>query len=558
MVNQNDTMNPTDEQRHQVLLDTLTLVGRADDYDNILELLSPPPDIVSFVAPTALRNIRIGIIGGGLAGLAAAYELRKLGADITIFDAQKERVGGRVYTLYFDRSYQYYGEFGAMRIPASHEATWHYINLFRLNTASLSSPQSNNFIYAHNVRTRRDLSEQNITKQLYPYYALTKRERKTPWDELSRYATNTMLYSLSPQIRKEILKILPEYSEQYAAITRLSNRQIFEMLELSQGAIELLSAVEPFIGAFLNISHDEIMNSNYSLDFFNTYHLQGGTVHLPLAFYDSLISDDPPEINFPTYFLGKVTIKSRHTVNGIFKLPENEGVYLQYTNDKKNNIMEPFDYVICTIPFSTLRDIEIKPYFSNRKMQAIKEYHYMDAQKTLFLCKKRFWEEDKESGKMNGGISFTDLPIQSILYPPDHIRYEDQITCTPNEPGVLTASYNLGQDSIRLSNQPENRRFYLIKRNVEEVHGLPQGYLDPFVDEHKTVHWNTEDWSRGAFAAGYPGQKVLFLHTMQQPEYNNRIHFAGEHVSTKQGWMQGALYSGKAAANKVAESALTR
>ena len=558
MNNQNHFINPTDEQRHQILLDALTLAGRPDDYDNILELLSPPPDITSFVAPKALRHVRIGIIGGGLAGLAAAYELRKLGADITIFDAQKDRVGGRVYTLYFDRSGQYYGELGAARIPVSHETTWHYINLFHLNTESLASPQSNNFIYAHNIRIRRDLSGQNITQQLYPYYDLTEKERNTPWNELSRYANNAMLYSLTPKLRSEILKILPVYSEEYAAITRLSNRQIYEMLGLSQGAIDLLSAVEPFSGAFLNISHDEIMNSNYSLDFLNTYGMPGGMVHLPLSFYDSLLSLDPPEINFPTYFLGKVTMKSRHIVNGIIKTPENQGISLRYSNEKKNDITETFDYVICTIPFSTLRDIEIKPFFSNQKMQAIKEYNYMDGQKTLFLCRKRFWEENREYGKMNGGISFTDLPIQSIVYPPDHIRCGEQESCTPNVPGVLTASYNLGQDSVRLSNQPENHRFQLIKQNVEEVHGLPRGTLDSLVDRHQTVHWNTEEWTRGAFAAGYPGQKIRFLHTMQQPEFDHNVFFAGEHVSTKQGWMQGSLYSGKAVANQVAESILTR
>ena len=550
--------NPTDKQRRQLLLDSLTLADRSVDFDNIVKMLNPPPDITTLAPPLSLRNIRIGIIGGGLAGLAAAYELRKLGASITLFDAQKERVGGRVYTQYFDRSGRYFGEFGAMRIPVSHETAWHYINLFKLDTEALAAPNFNNFIYAHNVRLRREPGSENITKQLYPLYALTEKERNTPWDRLSYYAMNAMLYSLTPEQRTEILKILPSYSEEYAAITRLSNRQIFEMLGLSQGAIELLSAVEPFTGAFLNISHDEIMNTVYSLDFLNTYRIAGGSIHLPLALYNSLISDEPHEIDFPTYFLGEVDIKSRHIVNGIFKAPENEGVYLRYTNDKKNDVIEPFDYVICAIPFSTLREIEIKPYFSNSKMQAIKEYHYIDGQKTLFLCRKRFWEEDRDFGGMNGGVSVTDLPIQSILYPPDHILCEDAAACSPDEPGVLTPAYSLGQDAIRLSCQPEQHRFQLIKRNVEEVHGLPEGYLDALIENQQTVLWSSEPWARGAFASGYPAQKVRFLHAMQQPEFNDRIFFAGEHISTKQGWMQGALYSGKNAANSVAETVLKR
>ncbi|MDF2653856.1 MAG: amine oxidase [Bacillota bacterium] len=558
MNNQYPYQNPTDEQRRQLLLDSLTAVGRRDDFENILKLLSPPPEITNFVAPKALNNVRIGIIGGGLAGLAAAYELRKLGASITIFDAQKERVGGRVDTHYFDRSSEFYGELGAARIPASHETVWYYINLFGLNTESLTSPDPNNIIYAHNIRIRREPDGRNVTRFLYPYYDLSEKERNTPWNQLRNYALSTMLYSLTPDERAEILKILPEYSQRYAAISRLSTRQIFEMLELSQGAIELITAVEPFTEPFLNMSHDEIMNTEYSLDFLNTYRISGGTLHLPMSFYNSLMSNDPKEIRFPTYFLGKVELKSRSKISGIYMAQENEGVYLRCSSEKKGDTLEQFDYVICAIPFSTLREVDIKPFFRNQKMQAIKEYHYMDGQKTLFLCRKRFWEEDRDYGRMNGGISVTDLPIQTIIYPPDHIRCKDSESCTPDMPGVLTPSYNLGQDSIRQTNQPEALRLQMIKHNVEEVHGLPEGALDTLVENQVTTIWSGEPWARGAFAAGYPGQKMRFLHSMTLPEFEQRVFFAGEHVSTKQGWMQGALYSGKEAANRLAEAALTR
>lgn len=551
-------INPTSEQRHQLLLDSLVRVGREADYENILQLLSPPPDLSRSLTPSALRDVRIGIIGGGLAGLAAAYELRKLGANITVYEAQKNHLGGRIYTFYFDRSGKYYGEFGASRIPVSHETTWHYINLFHLDTESLVSPQSNNFIYAHQVRVRRDLGGHNVTEYLYPYYDLTETERNTPWGVLSNYALNTMLYQLTPEMRTEILKIQPEYSGEYAAITRLSNRQIFEMLGLSQGAINLLSAVEPFTGAMLGASHDEILNTNYSLDFLNTYRIAGGMVHLPLAFHRSLTNADPPEIEFPSYFLGKVDIKMGQPVNGISSTEDGAGVELRYQNPRGTESTETYDYVICAVPFSTLREIEINPYFSNEKMQAIKELNYIDAQKTLFLCKRRFWEEDTDYGRMNGGISFTDLPIQTIVYPPDHLRCENERVCSPEDPGVLTASYNLGQDSGRVSSQPVSNRLDLIMSNVEAVHGLPPGYLDSIVDSYKTTHWNSEPWARGAFTAGGPGQKILFAYQMQQPEYGGRICFAGEHVSTKPGWIQGALYSGKAAANMVAGDFLRR
>jgi len=533
-----------------MLYQSLNRLGRTEDYENIIELLSPTPDISEFASPMSLRNLNIGIIGAGLAGLSAAYELKKLGAGITIFDAEGKRIGGRIYTHYFNNSRQYFGEFGAMRIPVSHETTWHYINLFNLNTESLSSPESNNFIYAHNVRMRRDRNGQNIQEFLYPLYNLTESERNTPWDELVDYATDTMMYSLTPEQRSEILKILPTYSDEYASITKMSNRQVYETLGLSQGFINLLSAVDPFAGDALNISHDETMSENYSLDFLNTYRIHEGMINLPLAFINSLTNNNIQRLSNRSGQTGKVNIKLGHIVNGISQVSDNY-VNLHYSTPGGDELTESFDFVICAIPFSTLRDIELNPYFRNQKMQAIKELSYIDAQKTICLFNKRFWEEDAPYGNVNGGISFTDLIIQSIVYPPDHIRCENA-DCSYTEPGVLIASYNLGQDAVRLSNQNPFRRFEIVKRDVEKVHGTPDGYLDTLIDSSKTVHWNAEQWTRGGFAAGYPGQKVNFAYPMLLPEYNDRVFFAGEHISTKPGWMQGSLQTGKWAANQIA------
>jgi monoamine oxidase len=96
-------------------------------------------------------------------------------------------------------------------------------------------------------------------------------------------------------------------------------------------------------------------------------------------------------------------------------------------------------------------------------------------------------------------------------------------------------------------------RYDLIRQNVEEVHGLPRGFLTSFVEQYKMVHWNSEPLHRGALTYTLPQQKKLFAYELQQPEYNNRMYFAGEHVSTKHGWVQGAVSSGKAAANRLAE-----
>jgi monoamine oxidase len=76
---------------------------------------------VTAAASSADRPKRIVIIGAGLAGLVAGHELKRLGHEPTILEAQN-RVGGRVYTL---RNFApgLYAEAGAMRIPRTHDLT---------------------------------------------------------------------------------------------------------------------------------------------------------------------------------------------------------------------------------------------------------------------------------------------------------------------------------------------------------------------------------------------------------------------------------------------------
>ncbi len=548
----NQVTNPTDEQRREMIRASLEAAGRPEDYEYIVSLLSPPSDITNYAAPGELKGVKIGVIGGGLAGLSAAFELRKLGADITILEANDNRIGGRVYTYYFEPEGKYYNEFGAHRIPVTHETTWHYINLFGLNTRPLSVTRRNNFLYVHNTRLR---TTDSIEQILYPLYNLTPQERSTPWAELDDYAFLYLMNQLPPDVRSELIQILPEYSPEYIPLMTHSIRQTLENLGLSQGAISLISGVDSGTGSTLNASYDEITHEEYTLDYRNTYTIQGGIVNLPYAFIQSFLTSDLPQYqNIPNDQLGTVTYQPGQTVTGIYQSPSRNQIILTHRNVRSlKRTADVFDYVVCAIPYSTLREVDIKPYFSNLKMQAILEFNYINSQKTFFLCNQRFWEQDADYGRMVGGFSQTDLPIQFIFYPGDHILCPNASSCSPYEPGVLVASYNYHLNSTRVGNMESRLRYELIKDSVEEVHGLPRGFLDSIVEKHKTVVWDNQPYSRGAFAMALPSQKKLFAYEMLQPEFNGRIYFAGEHVSTKHGWMQGALYTGMNAANQLAQ-----
>lgn len=67
-----------------------------------------------------------------------------------------------------------------------------------------------------------------------------------------------------------------------------------------------------------------------------------------------------------------------------------------------------------------------------------------------------------------------------------------------------------------------------------------------------SILWSNVDYIWGGGCLPYTGQKILFSHEITQPEMDNRVFFAGEHISQKHVWIQGALQSGMIVANEVA------
>jgi monoamine oxidase len=74
---------------------------------------------------------KVLVLGAGMAGLVAAYELTKLGHDVTVLEA-RTRPGGRVHTLREPFSDGLYAEAGAARIPDDHDLTHKYVKEFAL------------------------------------------------------------------------------------------------------------------------------------------------------------------------------------------------------------------------------------------------------------------------------------------------------------------------------------------------------------------------------------------------------------------------------------------
>ena len=89
------------------------------------------PEASPGVLPPSSRSLRVVVVGAGMSGLAAAYELLRAGHDVTVLEA-RDRVGGRVLTLRDPFAPGHSAEAGAARIPPEHDLTLGYARHFGL------------------------------------------------------------------------------------------------------------------------------------------------------------------------------------------------------------------------------------------------------------------------------------------------------------------------------------------------------------------------------------------------------------------------------------------
>ncbi|NKX49371.1 FAD-dependent oxidoreductase, partial [Arthrobacter deserti] len=77
--------------------------------------------------PQELHGTEVAVVGAGLSGLVAAYELMKLGLRPVLYEAG--RLGGRLRTASFPSAPEVAADLGGMRFPVSGRALYHYIDL---------------------------------------------------------------------------------------------------------------------------------------------------------------------------------------------------------------------------------------------------------------------------------------------------------------------------------------------------------------------------------------------------------------------------------------------
>jgi monoamine oxidase len=358
---------------------------------------------------------KVLVLGAGMAGLVAGYELSKLGHDVTILEA-RTRPGGRVHTLREPFSDGLYAEEGAARIPDDHDLTHKYVKEFAL--------------------------------QLEPFYP-----------------------------------------------RRLS------ALRFDRGRREEVP-IDGFTDA-MGRNFGEELGGNPE----RWHKIRGGSDLLPRAFAEKLAG----KIQY-----GAPIVRIEQDAN------QARVVFLK---DGRHETLAA-DNVLCTIPFSVLRNIEL-PALSARKQDIIKRVRYDAVSRVYLQTKNRFWED-----KGLNGFAFTSGATE--IWQP---------TWSQRGPRGILMTYARPGEAERITALKENER---IATTLKQLDGIFGGLRENF-ERGATKCWMDDEWSRGAWA--FVGLSDLFTAVSRE----GRIHFAGEHLSPWFSWMQGALSSGLRAVKEIEE-----
>ena len=466
-------------------------IARAERRGGI-KLMSQPKNVV--------------ILGGGLAGLAAGFELKRAGHNVTILEARKF-AGGRVQTIRGFAGGQY-AEAGASSFPLSHDFTYGYATDFGLPLRPAATFGLDSIA---NIRGNRFRINSSGAADI-PFQLTTRERAEGVFGLISLYLggyTSEVGNPRKPNWPPDALK----------TIDLVSLEQLLSDLGASNGAIDIIAASQ--LGLL-----------GFGLESFSA---MDGVVTEALAsdqvFYEIVDGND----QLASALKRKVK-KQFRKASVVKRIEQNQsGVTVTYINGDGVQTITA-DRVICTLPFPVLKDIEVSPAFSDVKQRAINELKLTPVTRTYLQFGSRVWEQ---AGFNGYGLS--DLPIQNT-YSPTLVQ--------EGKPGILT-SYTGGQRAIDLGKMSESdRQSFVLQEMGNLFNGLDSQYLSG-----TSQIWHEDQFARGAFTYFEPGQMTTLLPIAQRPE--GRIHFAGEHTSAWHGWMNGALESGNRAAAEVndAESA---
>lgn len=516
--------NPPTLTRRQFITQVAAAGGSVYAAMLALDLLRQPAQ-ATFAPAGQVEGKRIIILGAGLAGMSAAYELGKLGYDCQILEA-RSRPGGRCWTVrrgteeteidgqrqmaQFDRGL--YFNPGPARIPQHHHTTLNYCKEFNLPVEVFTN--INEAAYYYN-RGSGPLDNQRVRIRA------AKADTRGYVSELLSKAINQDALDL-PLTNGDKQRLL-DFLSREGALSGLrrytgSERRGYE--SLPGAGLEPGMVADP---------HDfsDLLQTGFGRYFSAEY-----DIHQQMTMFQIVGGTDQLAQAFAARLADKITYEAE--VTEIRKRPD--GVLIVYRNGAGDETKVEGDFCICTIPLPVLKTIPAD--FSSAMRRAIQSVFYLPTGKIGLQFGRRFWEEDDH---IFGGISRTNMSITQIWYPSSGYL---------GPKGILVGYYNFANNAVAMGNLTPAQRETRALAEGGQIH--PQ-YEESF-ESSFSVSWHKINYSLGGWAFYDNASRSNHYPTLLQPD--GHIYLAGEHLSYLTGWMAGAFESARQVVTAIHERVL--
>jgi monoamine oxidase len=457
-------------------------------------------------APPHGRRITIAVLGAGIAGLVAGYELEQLGYDVVVLEADS-RIGGRVFTRSFGGSNGPIAELGAMRIPADHRFTMHYVEKLGLRhrlrpfRSILSDPNNYLCIGSQLVRVR---------DAAVPLIRDTER-----YSGANSYRRDTLLFVgwLHAMVRALAPRELRKFGQDDARkMLALADRRDMAPF-IHEDRVDLGAAFRayPEFRAVCSSRLESFLDDLIRESSTDMLTLAGGMTQLVDGF--------AARIRGPIYTGREIT--------GLDVRRDGVNVYL--TCAWSPVLIYPI--VLCTIPFSVLRGLSLTGVSAD-KLDAIATLDYGSATKVALHCREAFWVRDGIAG---GGSAPGGLSRQT--YYPDAGTDDGA-----DDSSVLLGSYTIAEDADVLGQLSEPVRHTVVTDELAKLH--PQLRQPETVLETMSIAWGERRWNKGCAARRWgmtDAERVREVERAARPQ--GRLFFAGEHCSLSPAWVNAGIES---------------
>ncbi len=441
---------------------------------------------------------RVAIVGAGLAGLHAAYRLRQAGVLAQVYEASV-RVGGRMWTARGRFAERQVAELGGEFIDSNHTCCCGLAQEFGVQLDDLFANEPPGLRQETFFFQNRRVDEVEIIEAFRPVAARIAVDVQAAVENAETFAR------LDAMSITEWLAELPEANALIKTILEVAYIGEYGLEADDQSAFNLLWLID-----FETPDAFHIFGKSDQ-----RFHLRTGSDTLTTRLAEAVAGQIRTDMRL-------VAVTQR--ADGTYRLTFEHGTAL---------VEREAEHVVLAIPFTLLRQVELRLELPPAKRRVIAELGYGTNAKLLGQYTTRVWRGVHNAS----GTAYTDNGLQNLW---DAARGQEGAS------GILTTFLG-GRGGITVgAGTPEARVLETLPR-IEAV--FPGTAVTYCPGRALRMHWPSAPFALGSYAVYRPGQTAF--EGIEGQRVGN-LHFCGEHTSVAfQGLMEGACVTGACVAQAI-------